>query len=406
MALDDYKTAFDNAYEQIFNKTLVGKAIANLRFEPVLKYGGVVTRMVPDMSGVRVRTVSRGSASTIDTITDSTESLTINIEKEAVFYVSDGEATQCGPLNPGEFFGSNIAQKVSADLDGRILYEVTNAAQTFDEGDLTTNTSTGTPIFLTSTTVPQMVTRMPAKLVWGKQQTIANMALVIDSYAAADISQYLLGKQFDIVESVFQNGYAGDVSTAKVYVSENLTSEVVFTAAGALNSSAGTGNNNFTINGVNFYIVTATPSAAGQISCGSSITQVMENIITALEDPFTSVTGVYYTVGDDSAALVAGSVGLECATTAVGTLEIVAKGGGRIVVSESVSGGSFSTPFIHCYYGKKGAIDVVVQDLSPVDMRRTSTMRGTNVFSSYLAGIKTFADGAKKFLDVQIRTAA
>jgi hypothetical protein len=405
MSLDDYKTAFDNAYEEIFTKTLVGKAIANLRFEPALKYGGVVTRMVPDMSAVRVRTVSRGTASTIDTITDSTESLTINIEKEAVFYVSDGEATQCGPLNPGEFFGSNIAQKVSADLDGRILYETDNAAQTFDEGDLTTNVSTGTPIFLTSTTVPQMVTRMPAKLVWGKQQTIANMAFVIDSYAAADISQYLLGKQFDIVESVFKNGYAGDVSTAKVYVSENLTSEVVLTITGALNSTAGSANS-FTINGVTFYVVTSTPTTAGQISCGATLDQAMTNIMTALEDPYTTVAGTYYTVGDDDASLVAGSVGLECATTAATTMQILAKGGGRIVVTENISGGTFGTPFLHCYYGKKGAIDVVVQDLAPVDMRRTSTMRGTNVFSSYLAGIKTFADGAKKFLDVQIRTAA
>jgi hypothetical protein len=35
-------------------------------------------------------------------------------------------------------------------------------------------------------------------------------------------------------------------------------------------------------------------------------------------------------------------------------------------------------------------------------MRPTADRRGTNVFSSYLAGLKTFADGAKKFLDVKI----
>ena len=81
MALDAYKTAFDNAYEEIFNKVLVGKSIANFRFEPVLRYGDKVTRMIPDISGVRVRTVSRGLASTIDTISDTTENLTINLEK-------------------------------------------------------------------------------------------------------------------------------------------------------------------------------------------------------------------------------------------------------------------------------------------------------------------------------------
>ena len=44
-------------------------------------------------------------------------------------------------------------------------------------------------------------------------------------------------------------------------------------------------------------------------------------------------------------------------------------------------------------------IDVIV------DIRPTSDRRGNNIFSSYLAGVKTFADGAKKFLQVKILVA-
>ena len=82
-----------------------------MRYEPMLTYGGSVTRFTYDVSAVRVRTVSRGSASTIDAITDSTEALTINLEKEAVFFISDGEVKQTGPLNPGEVIGGQIAVK-------------------------------------------------------------------------------------------------------------------------------------------------------------------------------------------------------------------------------------------------------------------------------------------------------
>jgi hypothetical protein len=57
---------------------------------------------------------------------------------------------------------------------------------------------------------------------------------------------------------------------------------------------------------------------------------------------------------------------------------------------------------IHAYFGKKGAVDVVVQDMKEVDMRPTADRRGTNVFTSLLAGIKTFTDGGKKILDVKI----
>jgi hypothetical protein len=60
---------------------------------------------------------------------------------------------------------------------------------------------------------------------------------------------------------------------------------------------------------------------------------------------------------------------------------------------------------LNCYYGKKGAIDLVVQDMKEVDIRPTADRRGNNIFSSYLAGIRTFTDGAKKFLNVKILVA-
>src|SRR5665213_3127640 len=173
--LSSFKPQFDNSYEDIFQKVLVGKEIANGRFMSTLKYGQSVERVSYDVSGIRVRSVTRGPASTIDALSDSNELLTINIEKEAVFYISDGEVTQAGPLNPGEVIGGQVAIKVALDLDGRVFAEVTNAY-------VTTLASSGTAISLTSTTVPQMVTRMPAKLRRGANQDImTNLAFVVDS---------------------------------------------------------------------------------------------------------------------------------------------------------------------------------------------------------------------------------
>src|SRR5574343_416414 len=171
-------------YQEVFQKVLVAKAIMNTRFESVLKYGESVERVAYDISNVRVRTVSRGSASTIDALTDTSALLTINLEKEAVFHISDGEVKQAGPLNHGEVIGGQIAIKVAQDLDARCFAEVLNAEQTFDTGDLNTLVSTGVPISLTSTTVPQMVTRMPAKLKRTNNQIMTNMAMVVDSYAS------------------------------------------------------------------------------------------------------------------------------------------------------------------------------------------------------------------------------
>jgi len=394
MSLTNYKTAFDNTYEQVFQKALVAKKIANMRFEPTLKYGASVERFSYDISGVTVRTVTRGAASTIDTVTDSNETLTVNLEKEAVFHISDGEVTQAGPLNPGEVIGAQIAIKVALDLDGRVWNEVTNAYQTFDNGDLRTLASTGTPITLSSTTVPQMVTRMPAKLRRGANQDIVtSLALVVDSYGASDIAQYLLGKQFDIVEAVFKNGYTGDISNAQVFISEKLK------ATALLVSSADYGDTETVIiNGVTFTAKTTIGTTAGAFTRGGGETTTMGYLVALINAPGTTTANGVALSASDQAKL----VGITAASDGVHTITITGVGTGRLILSETCADASFTANYIHAYFGKKGAIDLVVQDIKEVDMRKTADRRGTNVFTSYLAGVKTFADGAKKFLDVWI----
>lgn len=400
MSLVNFREQFDNSYQEIFQKVLVAKEIMNTRFEPMLKYGESVERDAVDISGVRVRTVTRGAASTIDTVTDSSELLTINLEKEAVFHISDGEVTQAGPLNPGEFIGSQISIKVAQDLDARCFAEVLNALYSFDNGDLTTLTSSGTPITLTSTTVPQMVTRMPAKLKNRNNQMVnTNMVFVVDSYAAADVDQYLLGKNIDLAGYVFKNGYTGDVSTAQMYVSENLTGTgVLYTP------QTPTDADTVTIGGVVFTFKTALTPAAGEVLISGSADAARANLTALVNTPGTTTTyGVALSAADqliitDNLKLVATN------SNSADTMTIVGTGSGRLVLAGTLTNtnNTWSKNYISAYFGKRGAIDLVVQDLKPVDMRPTSDRRGTNVFSSYLAGLKTFADGAKKFLQVKI----
>lgn len=384
-------------YEEVFNKVLVGLNYANTRFERKLKFGESVQRVAYDVSAVTVRSVTRGSASTIDAITDSTELLTINLEKEAAFHVSDGEVTQAGPLNPGEVIGAQIGQKVAQDLDANILYEVTSALYDFDNGDLTTGASTGAAITLSSTTVPQMVTRMPAKLHRKNNQSFSNMVFIVDAYGAADVEQYLLGKEINIAAATFQNGYAGLIRGAELAVSENLTGEAVLSLATNV-----TANDTVTIEGVTFTFV-ASPSAAGHVDVGADADTSRANLAAAINAGAGAGTAYVELSAADRATLTAAGITATNNNTA-NTLTVVGKGSGRLTVAETLTDGTdaWTKNFIHAYYGKKGAIDVVVQDLSKVDMRPTADRRGTNVFSSYLAGIKTFADGARKFLDVHI----
>ena len=396
MALNDFKPQFDNAYEEIFQKVLVAKKIANMRFEPTLKYGESVERLAYSIDNVLVRTVVRGSASTIDSVTDSSELLLINLEKEAVFHISDGEVTQAGPLNPGEVIGGQVAIKVATDFDARFFGEVINAANDFDTGDLTTLVSTGVPITLSSTTVPQMVTRMSAKLKKNNQM-LTNLAFVVDSYAAADMEQYLLSKSIDLAGAVYANGYAGTTGQAELYVSENLTGTATLTDSGTYGDGE-----TFIINGVTFTMKTSLgsgPAVAGEIVIGANLAASCTNIAAALNAYDT--TSVTFTALSAADQLTFGALNIT-ATDDTTYNTITALGSGRLVLSDTAASAAWSNTAINCYFGKKGAIDAVLQDSKEVDMRPTADRRGVNVFTSYLGGLKTFADGAEKFLNVKI----
>ena len=402
MSLIKYKPQFDNSYQEVFDKTLVAKDVMNTRFEPILKFGASVERVAFDISGVLVRDVTRGSASVIDAVTDTSELLTVNIEKETAFHISDGEVTQAGPLNPGEVIGKQVGVKVATSLDAKCFGEVVNALYSFDNGDLTTTASDGTPITLTSTTVPQLTTRMGAKLRnKNNQEVMTNMCLVVDSYAASDVSQFIISKNIDMAGAVFKNGYAGDVATAQMYISENLTGTAVAGIA-----TQPTANDTFSIQGVT-WTFKATPAAAGEIDLGANVDATRVLVAAAINNTNDYAAGAglataYFEVSAADRLLLSGITAVDDATA--DTITVTGEGSGRLSVSETFTDGTdaWILNYINCYYGKKGAIDLVIQDLSPVDMRVTDDRRGTNIFSSYLAGLRTFADGAKKFLNVKI----
>jgi hypothetical protein len=397
LSLTDFKPQFDNSYQEVFQKAIVSKEVGNTRFESVLKFGESVERVAYDISAVRVRPTVRGSASTIDNVTDTSELLNINIEDEAVFHISDGEVKQAGPLNPGENIGAQIGLKVAISFDARFFAEVTNALYNFDNGDLTTTASTGTPITLNSTTVPQMVSRMGAKLKRKNNQLVTtNMCLVVDAYAASDITQYLLGKNIDLAGYTFKNGYTGEVSNATLYTSENLSGEATLTSTGTFSDA-----DTVTIGGVVFTAKTTLGATAGNFLIGANAAASITNLAALINTPGTTTAqGVALSAADQ--IIIEDVLGLTATATSATVLTIVGTGSGRLDLSESATNFSWTTNFIHAYYGKKGAIDVVIQDMKEVDMRPTADRRGTNVFSSVLGGIKVFADGAKKFLDVWI----
>lgn len=398
MALNDFQTYFAPTYQDILQKTLVGKKIANTRFQSNLKFGDTVSRFALDLSAVQVRDIAALTDRTIDPITDSEDTLTINFKKGTSFPLYNLEKIQAGPLNPGIEAGKNVAMKVATALDAFILAETKNAWAVFDTGNLTTTAANGTPITLSSTTVPQMVAQTYAKL-YSNNVEMTNLCWVLDPFAISQIAQFPIGKELNNSGTTFKNGWSGNLFGAEVYASNNLTGEATLTFSGnAVNNEA------VTINGVTFTGVTTIGSTAGNfLVSASDSTTAVTNLAGILNAPGTTNSNQVALSAADQAKIAALNITATATSTTV--LTIVAKGSSKLTLTEALTNATWSSNFVHAYYGMKGGIDVVIQDDVDMEMRDEPRQRTTNIFCDLVAGIKTFTDGAQKFLDVKIANA-
>lgn len=398
MSLNDFKTEFILRYQDILQKTLVGLKVANTRFEPGMKFGNTVTRFILDLSAVRVRSWTILTDRTIDPVSDSTQNMTINVQVGAVFPISRLEKIQAGPLNPAMVAGKNIAIKVATYLDASILYETKNAYATFDTGNLTTPAANGTPITLSSTTVPQMVSQAYAKL-FSNNAPMVNLCWVLDPYSVSAIGQFPIGKELSNEGTTFKNGFSGPLYNAEVYMSNNLTGEATLLSTGAF-----TDTQTITIGGVVFTTVTAIGVTAGNVLIGANAAATITNLAALINTPGTTTAqGVALSAADQ--VKITDTMRLTATATSATVLTIVGTGSSRLTLSETQTNASWATNFVHAYYGQKGAIDVAIQDNPEMEMRDEPKQLTTNIFTDMVAAVKTFTDGSQYFLDVQIANA-
>ena len=394
-----FKEQFDNAYQAVFDKVLVAMEIANTRLEKQLTYGASVKRVKYALAPIRVRNITMGVNRTIDQLNDSGETLLVNKNKGSDFHISKKEMIQAGPLNPAETIGAEVAKKLSRYIDADVFAEVKNALQKFDAGDLTTMSSSGTPVTLSTTNVPQLLSQGRAKLRRGNQD-LTSLALVLDSYGGSIIEQYVMSKNIDLAAAEFKNGYAGPVGGADLYLSENLLGEAVITMA-----SNPTNGQTFSLNGYIYTFVTSLGTTPGNVLIEAGVDATRDNLISAFHQDTATTKYVPWTDADPNYDQ-SNWVDLQIAGVdddTADTITITGTGSGRLVFGGTATY-TVTKNLVHAYYGKKGAIDVVIQDLAEMEMVDDPYQRAKIVRADAIYGIKTFSDGKPQFLDVQLQS--
>jgi len=95
-------------------------------------------------------------------------------------------------------------------------------------------------------------------------------------------------------------------------------------------------------------------------------------------------------------------------SAAADTLTVVFKGAGTLEVSETLTDGTDTWTAAkekqHNLFGRKGGITLVMQSDARPQVKQVPDKLGVNILNGVLYGVKTFADGAKETVNVEIQS--
>ena len=209
-----------------------------------------------------------------------------------------------------------------------------------------------------------------------------------------------MSKNIDLAAAAFKNGYAGPVGGADLYLSENLLGEAVITMA-----SNPTNGQTFSLNGYIYTFVTSLGTTPGNVLIEAGVDATRDNLISAFHQDTAVTKYVPWTDADPNYDQ-SNWVDLQIAGVdddTADTITITGTGSGRLVFGGNATY-TVTKNLVHAYYGKKGAIDVVIQDLAEMEMVDDPYQRAKIVRADAIYGIKTFSDGKPQFLDVQLQS--
>ncbi len=398
------KEQFTNSYQTIFSKVTVAMDVCNGELRSSLEYGASVVRPRAVIDGVRVRDYVKGTNYTIDPVSDEKETLDVNRSKVAVVRIDRTEKVQMKNLTPSEFFGMEIAMKVAAYVDGDAL-ALSRGFATFDAGNI--GGTAGTPIDLDGTSPANPVEKTLAKAAGTvraqiKGRQLESLVFVTDSLGVASIEVVLMGKQFDLAESVWKNGFAGPVRSAQLYVSENLAADADI----GFNAQP-TAGQTFVVSGFTYTFVAAIGATPGNVLIGAAALNTRANLVAALNQG--AGAGTTYVAWTDAHPDYFASVWLDLRVTATDVpasnkFTIATTGSGRLAISGTATAAVVNFNLINCPFMVKGAIDLVVQDKVEGEAIPDPYQMADIVRSFVLYGVKLFKDGIKRGVNVKIKS--
>ena len=378
-------------------------AIVSMEEQATLKNGQTVHR--PYRSTLYPRNYTRGTAVVIRDVTDTDETLTVTTAKVVPFYIDDLDAIQHNYKVLNEY-ADDATTVLTNTIDGDILGEYDNATSKVDDVEINGSATAGVGFTLTTANVLSVFTQAKKKL---KKQNIVmnNFFGVISPEFEAVLMQFLANRESPLGDATGTNGNIGKYMGFELYVSNGLG-----WSGSLVMATIPTAGDTITINGVTFTAAAdAAAATAGEFSIQATAALALTQLVAAINNTTGYAAGAgaadtYFEVSAANRDLLIGITASESGTN----LLIKAVGLGTVTVSETLTPAAniwtANKQIQHNLFGRKGAIDLVIQKRPNVEIKEVSDKLGKNILPWTLYGKKTFVEGARELVDVRVRSDA
>lgn len=378
--------------------------LASFEEESMLSKGDKVHR--PYRSNLTVNDMGAEGSYTRQDVSDTDESLTVDKEKEVSFYLKKPDEVQSNYAIANEW-ADDAGVALSNGIDGDVLSEVANAGNVVDAADF--GGTSGEGIVLTTSNVFKMFLVATKKLD-RRNAPQDNRIAILSPDVCAVLKEALINRETPWGDQVGERGYIGMYDGYSVYKSNG-----VYCTAQLYMATQPTDGDTVTLNlpnsegdrtTITFTLKDVLTPAAGEVLIGGSADAARANLATLITTPGTTTANGVALSAANQALLKDVS-----ATNDNGTdiLTLVAKGKGNVIVGETLTDVTLLdmwTPakqIQHNVFAVRGCVDVVIQIKPTTLIKERDGYIGKDIVSYQTYGYKTFAEGARRLVDVKIR---
>lgn len=380
---------------------------ANFRLERELKGGNKINRQY--RSRPVAQTYTRGTDVTLNTLTDTTEYLQVATTPVIPFYISDLDELQSTPGSRSGYTRDAV-EYMQNIINGYYTAEVANASSVVDAADVSGTSGKG--ISVDASNIDKLFSIAMKRL---GRNNVFNYKAGSSPFAAnltPDLYQVLLeriaGRESILGDKLSVNGHAGMYMGFDLYVHNGgywtgqlymptvptdgdtvvlkvADQTITFTFKTAIGTTAG----NILIDGTND---NAGTNLAALINAGGTTSDSGVSNVSLSNDHKSYLYGLSATW-----------------TSATDLLTLTWRGVGAPIVSETFTSAnnvwSSGYNISNCLFTTKGAVDMVLQRYPKIQVDRDPDRVEEHIIKIYsLFGLKTFADGARRMVNVKVDT--